>query len=85
MTKEQIQKVLEFNKRIEKLNEAKAQLRNGYLMVARKFRDEGNDRYDLYAKWQLLTIWDILKSHKEQILSEIDLEIESIKEELEKI
>lgn len=87
MKEEIYQKAIEISHKINGLDEVKRKIcSDGCLVVARKYRNsEGNDRYELYPEWQLSSIMDILNSHREQVISEINLKIKALKKEIDEL
>lgn len=82
MTQEQYQRAIEINKRIEQLNQVLNEIDGAWITYAKR---ENANRDCTCRDWLMDFISNILDNHDKQIREEINNEIESLNQEIERL
>ena len=82
MTQEQFQRVIEINKRIEQLNQVLNEIDGAWITYAKR---ENANRDCMCRDWLMAYISNILDNHDKQIREEINKELESLNQEIERL
>jgi histone acetyltransferase (RNA polymerase elongator complex component) len=86
MTQEQFQRVIEINNRIEQLNQVKEEIKGVKTFLTYAKRGQTLSGSDSTCRdWLMAYISNILDNHDKQIREEINNEIESLNQEIERL
>lgn len=87
MTREQFQRAVEINTRIRQLNQVKEEIKDSktFLTYAKRARTINGDIDGLCSDWLMAYISNILDNHDKQIREEINKELESLNQEIERL